>query len=144
MVSIENLVGRKLDFYGAHDRKFKLGREDGSTFVLQAVEDPLDGTVYRSCLKGLRQVEEQQGLFSHKPVARVSLLEWDGKNTLIAKEDGSVVFDGIFGPESVDLFVGYLLVNISDSRVLVAAGTIWDSIYGFCPSFVFESLNLGC
>jgi hypothetical protein len=68
----DELVGKKLPFYGVDNYSFKIGED-----VFEALEDESDG--YRSCL-GSVEVKDAEGLiFFETPIVQV---------TLSAKDDG--------------------------------------------------------
>ena len=107
-MTLDDLVGKTVSFYGVDNLYFKLGRT-----IFKAVEDEEDG--YRSSL-GSIEVENNETvslIFFKTPIARV----------LIEKEDG--------------VFEGFNLRDVKDtSHIWLRVGT--DDTDDYYPSFVFD------
>ncbi len=108
MFNFDWMIGQEYDFYGVDNHKFKLGIGN-STIVLEAIEDAEDH--YRSYLKTVKSVQEENDIFYKKPFAKVKIVKIDEPD-----------------------FDGYLLID-KNNHVWLRVGTEDHNTY--YPTFIF-------
>lgn len=111
-VKFEDLVGKKVAFYGVDNAAFcvRVGGSFGNErYAFEAMEDESDG--YRSMMEEVKRVPLKGHIFFREPIASV-----------LVEED-----------ESLD---GYRLTDSKDGHVWLRFGT--DRADDWYPSFAFE------
>ena len=107
-MELDELLGKRLDFYGVDGTSFKLGE-----VIFDAVEDESDG--YRSMLKCVRVMNDPKLIFFETSVAKVGVEKID---------------DGYFD--------GYELRDVSDGHLWLAVGTSNYDDYYPCFTFDYS------
>lgn len=108
--AFEKMVGKKFDFYGVDNNRFKLGAD-----VLEVIDDASDG--YRSYLATV-EVSGKGGIYFRLPIAKVIIKEITEENSVDRNDDG------------------YELIDCEDGHIWLSFGTNRaDSCY---PQFYFN------